>query len=411
MIAPAIPNPWLSIVGIGEDGWEGLSAEAKQLVSSAELLYGGVRHLTHVPPDESPAYRVPWPSPMMPALDEILTRHRGRRRVTVLGSGDPMLYGVGVTLTRTLPAKEFRVVPQISAFSLACARLGWPAAETSLVSLVARPVEQLLRYLVPGQRLVLYSEDGTTPARAARLLTGHGYGASCIHVLERLGGPAERQYSGLAADCGSGHYDNLNVMAVVCAADVHAPALSLVPGLPEGAFETDGQLTKREVRAATLARLAPLPGQVLWDVGAGTGTIGVEWMRVHPSCSCIAFEAKEDRAARIERNARQLGVPTLKVIRGVAPVVFGELSPPHAIFIGGGLGTEGLFEACLNRLPSGGRLVANAVTLAGEAELASRHDRYGGELVRLQVARAEPLAGTCIWRQMMPITQWAVSKP
>jgi len=402
--------PWLSIVGIGEDGWDGLNAEARRLVASAELLYGGMRHLVHIPPAATDASRVPWPSPMAPAIHEILTEHRGHRRITVLGSGDPMLYGVGVTLTRQLPANEFRIVPQLSAFSLACARLGWPLAETTLVSLVARPIEQLIRYLAPGQRLVLYSEDGATPAKVAHLLAQSGYGASTIHVLERIGGPFEHHRSMLASGWSIERCDSLNLIALACVADADARPLSIAPGIPDDAFETDGQLTKREVRAATLARLAPLPGQTLWDVGAGTGTIGIEWMRVHPSCACIAFESREDRATRIRRNATRLGVPALRVVQGMAPGAFEGLQSPHAIFIGGGAGTEGLFEACWTRLLPGGRLVANAVTIASEACLASWHKLYGGDLVRIQVAHADRIGGTYAWRQRMPVTQWMAIK-
>jgi len=322
-----------------------------------------------------------------------------------------MLHGVGVTLTRELILEEFRVLPQISAFSLACARLGWPATETDLVSLVNRPIEQVLRHLAPGQRFVLYSKDGSTPIMVAQLLTRYGYGASRLHVFENLGAASERHSSELAAAWATEQCGNLNLVALICVADATASPLSLVPGLPDDAFETDGQFTKREVRAATLARLAPLPGQILWDVGAGSGTIGIEWMRVHPSCSCIAFEDREDRAARILTNASRLGVPTLKVIQGVAPTTFAGLQPPDAIFIGGGVSKAGLFEACWNRLSRGGRLVVNAVTLESEASLASWHKLHGGELARIQVARADLIGGTYIWRQMMPITQWMVVKP
>lgn len=411
MIYHETNEAWLSIIGIGEDGWDGLNPKAKHLIGSAELLYGGVRHLSYVPAEIAGPKHIPWPSPMAVAIAEILTQHRGKRRVAVLGSGDPMLYGVGVTLTRDLPVAEFRVIPNVSAFSLACARMGWPLVETTLVSLVSRPIEQLLLHLAPGRRLVLYSEDGTIPARIASLLTKHGYKASILHVLERLGGPSEEQISKTASAWSIESVDALNVIALICVADAETRPLSRVPGLPDDAFETDGQLTKREVRAATLASLAPLPGQTLWDVGAGTGTVGIEWMRVHHSCSCIAFEAREERALRIGQNGRNLGVPSLKVVHGVAPALFEGLPSPHAIFIGGGIDVEGLFEACWKHLLPGGRLVANAVTVASEANLAAWHRLHGGDLTRMQVARAEPIGGAYAWRQMMPITQWTVIKP
>jgi precorrin-6Y C5,15-methyltransferase (decarboxylating) len=402
---------WLSIVGIGEDGWDGLQDEGKRAVESAELLYGGVRHLALVPTAGSSAIRIPWPSPMTPAVQQILTECRGKRRVTVLASGDPMLHGVGVPLTRDLVATEFRVIPQVSAFSLACARLGWPMAETTLITLVNRPVEQLLRHLYPDQRLVIFSADGSTPATVARLLTESGYGSSKIDVFENLGGSSERNIRELAACWLNKQCGKLNLMAILCTPDATARPLSLAPGLPDDTFDTDGQLTKREVRAVTLARLAPLPNQTLWDVGAGTGSIGIEWMRVHPACSCIAFEAREDRAVRIRENAAQLGVPTLKVIQGTAPATFASLRSPDAIFIGGGVGNDDLFDACWANLSPGGRLVANAVTLQSEASLVARHTLYGGDLMRMTVSRADLIGGLYGWRPMMPITQWTVTKP
>jgi precorrin-6B C5,15-methyltransferase / cobalt-precorrin-6B C5,C15-methyltransferase len=401
-------NHWLTIVGIGEDGWEGLGAQAKQAIESAEMLYGGSRHLSHIPIAVN-STRVAWPTPMAPAINEILEQ-RGQRKITVLASGDPMLYGVGVTLTRTLDNEEFHIIPGVSAFSLACARMGWPVSEVTLISLVHRPIEQVFRHLVPSQRLILYSEDGTTPAAIASLLTNTGYSASRLHVFENLGGANEQHMSELATAWTSEQCGQLNLIALICIADAPTRPLSIVSGLPDEAFETDGQFTKREVRATTLARLAPLPGQMLWDVGAGTGTIAIEWMRVHPSCLCIAFEEREDRAARIMTNAKKLGVPSLNVIQGSAPATFAELTSPHAVFIGGGIGNEGLFQACWERLASGGRLVANAVTIESEACLASWHKLHGGELVRIQVAQAEPVGNAYGWRQMMPITQWAVTK-
>jgi precorrin-6Y C5,15-methyltransferase (decarboxylating) len=401
----------LSIVGIGEDGWDALHREAKRAIESAELIYGGARHLAMLPADASPGMRIPWPSPMAEAVEKILTEHRGKVRVTVLASGDPMLYGVGVLLTRELASTEFRVIPQVSAFSLACARLGWPMAETTLVSLVNRPIAQLHRLLYAGQRLVVFSEDGDTPAMVARFLADAGYGASSIHAFENLGGSSENSVTGIASEWALERCGNLNLMAIVCIPDATAKPLSPVPGLPDDAFESDGQLTKREVRAVTLAKLAPLPNQMLWDVGAGTGTIGIEWMRVHAACSCIAFEAREDRAARIRSNAVRLGVPALKVMQGTAPATFVGLPRPDAIFMGGDVANDELFDACWERLARGGRLVANAVTIEGEICVAERHGRYGGELLRMMLSRADQVGQSFGWRPAMPITQWAVTKP
>jgi precorrin-6Y C5,15-methyltransferase (decarboxylating) len=403
------PEPWLAILGVGEDGFSGLSAEARQFIQSADLLYGGDRHLALIPV-EGKGQRIAWPSPMRTALHQILNEHRGRRRVAVLASGDPMLYGVGVSLTRDLPASEFRVVPHVSSLSLACARLGWPVADTILLSLVNRPLEQIVRYLGRDQRLVLLSEDGATPSMVAKLLTHRGYGDSTFHVFENLGGPSERMTSERAATWHDDSCGKLNLIAVQCIPDASARPLTTAPGLPDEVFQSDGQLTKREVRATTLANLAPLPGQTLWDVGAGTGTISIEWMRVHPACRALAFEIRPDRAAHIRANAKLLGTPALQVIEGNAPSAFTGLESPDAIFLGGGVSTPGLFEACWSVLKPGGRFVTNAVTLQSEVNIAAWHTIFGGELARIAISRAVPVGSSLVWRPMTPITQWTVTK-
>jgi precorrin-6B C5,15-methyltransferase / cobalt-precorrin-6B C5,C15-methyltransferase len=400
-------GPWLSIVGIGEDGWDGLSKSAREAVASAEIIYGGARHLAFLP--KISAQQLPWKSPLSLSIDELLTQYRGRP-VSVLASGDPMLHGIGSLLTSRLDSSEYVVFPHLSAFSLACARLGWPSAETLLVSLVNSPTELLVRYLHSGQRLVAYSRDRNTPQRIIKLLVEHGYGGSRVTVFERLNGPSERRDDFIASAWETDEYADLNVVAIACVPDTEIVSLPLIPGLPDDAFETDGQLTKREVRAATLACLSPLPGQTLWDVGAGTGTVGIEWMRVHPSCICIAFEERQDRADRIAANARQLGVPGLQIVVGPAPATFEHLAQPDAVFIGGGISTPGLLEACWACLPVGGRLVANTVTVAGEALLATWQATHGGDLTRIAVSRATPIGGMLAWRPLSPITQLAATK-
>jgi precorrin-6Y C5,15-methyltransferase (decarboxylating) len=402
---------WLWIVGIGEDGWEGLNAEARQAIASSQILYGGTRHLEFIPAAAYLRSRCPWPSPMAPAVEQILKEHRGRRRITVLASGDPMFYGVGVPLTHELSTSEFRVIPQISALSLACARLGWPIAETNVVSLVSRPIEQMHRYLYPDQRVIVLSESTSSPLEVAKFLSQARFSESRMTLLENLGGPSERSYTGMAASWVEEARSNLNMIAIVCVRDGSGESLPLIPGLRDDAFETDGQLTKREVRAVTLARLGPIPGKLLWDVGAGTGTIGIEWMRVHPACSSIAFERDLERASCIRRNAARLGVPGLKVIEGSVPFTFTGLTAPDAIFMGAAVAGEELFDACWAALAPGGRLVANAVTLESEARLITRYATHGGDLIRMMVSRADPVGGLHGWRPMMPITQWTVTKP
>lgn len=398
----------LWIVGIGEDGWDGLSLAARNAIEAAQTLIGSPRQLALVPANDT--RRIPWPSPLLPYVDEVLRTYR-ERRIVVLASGDPMLHGIGAVFASRLAPPELQVIPHVSAFALACARLGWPSENVSLVSLVNRPLSHLHRHLQPECRLIIYSENAATPKAVAQLLRERGYGASELCVLERLGSPLERHYEGLAAAWEAQEHAALNLIALTCHADEGAQALPLVPGLPDDTFETDGQLTKREVRAATLARLAPLPGQLLWDVGAGTGSIGIEWMRVHPSCRCSAFERDAQRAQRILANAHTLGVPDLRVVLGSAPASFAGLEEtPEAIFIGGGAGDDALMDACWNALAPGGRMVANAVTLESEAKLIARHARLGGELVRLNISRAEPIGSLLCWRPLMPITQWSAGK-
>ncbi|GGF06027.1 precorrin-6Y C5,15-methyltransferase (decarboxylating) [Aliidongia dinghuensis] len=394
---------WLTIVGIGEDGE--LGAEARAAVAHADLLIGGARHLALV--RESQAERRAWPSPMMPLVDEILAGLRDRK-VVVLASGDPMLHGVGATFAARLAPGEYRVIPQVSAFSLACARLGWPQAEVTLISAVGKPLDLMRVAVQPGRRLTIY---GAQAAAVAALLTDMGYGGSGVTVLEHLGGPAEARRDGIARCWDHPAGADLAVVAVTCLADAETRPLATLAGLPDEAYDSDGQMTKREVRAATLARLVPLPGQLLWDLGAGTGTIGIEWSRAHPSCRVIAVERRPDRAQRIAANARALGVPGLRVVEGELPAALDGLPVPDAIFIGGGIGTDGLAERCWAALKPGGRLVANVVTIEGEATLAQWHARLGGELVRIAVSRARPIGGLLGWKSLAPVTQWAAIKP
>jgi precorrin-6Y C5,15-methyltransferase (decarboxylating) len=400
--------PPLVVVGVGADGWDGLSPAAQRAIRDADVLRGSARQLDLVPA-EVVAERVPWPSPMTPALEALPGAHPGRR-VVVLASGDPMLSGVGTSLVRLHGRDAIEVVPHPSSVSLACARLGWAVEETAVVSLVGRPLELLLPHVTPGRRLLVLGSGTCTPAEVAGLLAGKGYGASRLTALAQLGGPAERHFLGTAADWPHAETDPLVVIALDVVAEPGTVPLPTVPGLSDQAFEDDGQLTKRDVRAITLAHLAPLPGQLLWDVGAGAGSIGIEWMRTHPSCLAVAIESRPDRAQRISRNATSLGVPGLQVVEGRAPDVLGGLPAPDAVFVGGGATTPGLLEACWAVLPDGGRLVANAVTVESEAVLAGWFGRAGGELVRIGVQRAEPVGRFAGWKAAMPVTIWSVRK-
>ena len=399
-------TPWLAVVGIGEEGLAGLGPRARALVDSAETLVGGARHLAAVPDDGRP--RFAWPRPLEAGIDRVLALRP--RRVCVLATGDPMHYGIGALLARRVPDPEMTVVPAPGAFALACAELGWPRAEVETLTLHGRPVETIGAYLRSGARLLALSRDGATPAALARFLTGRGFGDSVLTVLERLGGPRFRRHPRRRArDWPPAPVADINTVAVECA---DGPDLPRVPGLPDSAWEHDGQLTKREVRAATLAALAPAPGAPLWDVGAGAGSVAIEWLRCHPLCRAVAVERDPARAARIRRNAAALGVPRLRVVEGAAPAALAGLEPPAAIFIGGGVADPAIWRACQAALPPGGRLVANAVTVAGEARLLEQHARHGGALVRIAVSRAETMGGGGLaWRPLRPVTQLAHVEP
>ncbi|CCG02196.1 bifunctional cobalt-precorrin-7 (C(5))-methyltransferase/cobalt-precorrin-6B (C(15))-methyltransferase [Blastococcus saxobsidens] len=394
------------VVGIGADGWDGLSPAARRVIEAADVLRGSARQLGLVP-DDVPAQRVPWPSPMGPALAALSGTHPGSQ-VVVLASGDPMLSGVGASLVRLHGPGAVRVLPHPSSVSLACARMGWPVEEVAVVSVVGRGLELVAPHVTPGRRLLVLGSDGATPGEVAALCTRLGYGASRITALAQLGGPAEHVLTCTAADWPHGVVDPLAVTAVEAVADAGTVPLPTVPGLPDAAFEDDGQLTKREVRAVTLAQLVPLPGQLLWDVGAGAGSIAIEWMRTHPSCRAIAVESHPDRAGRIARNAARLGVPGLRVVEGRAPETLAGLPAPDAVFVGGGATTPSLLETCWAALPAGGRLVVNAVTVESEAVLAGWFARVGGELVRIGVQRAQPVGSFTGWRPAMPVTVFSV---
>jgi precorrin-6Y C5,15-methyltransferase (decarboxylating) len=409
-VEPATCNEqrWLSIVGIGEDGAEGLSSVARRLIKSAELVVGGARHL-ELAGDLIQGRRLAWPSPMSDGLSEV-KRHRGRP-VAVLASGDPFHFGVGKQLLEFVAAEEFVCLPQPSAFSLAAARMGWSLQDVALVTLHGRALPGIIRHLQPGARILALSWDGATPAKLAELLNTHRMGQSRISVLEAMGGPRERIRRARAANFGVEEIVPLNTIAIEVIAEPEAPIIALAPGLDDALFENDGQLTKREIRAVTLSSLEPRHGELLWDVGLGAGSIAIEWLLRHPSLGAVGVEARSDRADRAARNAAVLGVPELKIVQGRAPQALAGLVRPDAVFVGGGMMDDGVFEAVWAALRPRGRLVANAVSLETEARLADYFQRFGGDLVRLQVARADKVGSMFGWRPAMPVTQWRVRKP
>ena len=397
---------WLSVVGIGADGLEGLRPAARAAVDRAEVLVGGARHLAMVPPDPRP--RLAWRSPLTDTLPEILALRP--RRVAVLASGDPLWYGVGRLLLRHVPPSEVTVLPHISAFQEACSRLGWPLEDVHAVTAHGRPVAGLRRHFHAGRRLLVLTADGRAPAEIAGCLVASGFGASRTVVLEEMGGPHERRVEDTAANLVDGRFGDLNLLAVEVRSDPGRTQQPFTPGLPDDAFEHDGQITKAEVRAVTLAALAPCDGELLWDVGAGAGSVAIEWLRAGRGMRAIAIERDPERAARIAANADRLGVPELEVRLGEAPAALADLAEPRAVFLGGGVAIPGLIEQCWQRLGRGGRLVANAVTLAAEQTLLAFHAAHGGRLVRLAVSRAEPVGGQLAWRPAMPVTQLAARK-
>ncbi|HEX6441233.1 MAG TPA: precorrin-6y C5,15-methyltransferase (decarboxylating) subunit CbiE [Stellaceae bacterium] len=400
-------NRWLNVVGIGEDGLQGLSPAALALIATAEVLVGGERHLAMAP--HGAAQRIRWARPIADTLAAI-ERCRGRR-VTVLASGDPLWYGVGVLLARHFNPDEMTILPHAGAFSLAAARLGWAIADCACLSLHGRPLDSLRLHLAPGRRLLVLAEDGATPGAVARLLAENGWGGSRMTVFEHLGGSREASHAATTAEWGERRVADLNTIALACEGGPDARPLSRLAGLPDDTFEHDGQLTKREVRAVTLAALAPLPGQTLWDIGAGCGSIAIEWLRATGGGAAIAVERDPPRAAMIARNAAALGVPSLRIILGRAPETLPGGAPPDAIFLGGGAGDPELLPALWTRLRTGGRLVANAVSTEGERVLLDWQAEHGGALTRIAVSRAEPLGRHQAWRPLLPVTQLIAVKP
>ena len=397
---------WLTVIGLGEDGPAALAPAARALIEQAEVLVGGERHLAMIP--DGAARRLAWRTPLADTMDDI--RAERGNRVVVLATGDPFCFGIGTTLRRAFPDEEIVTIPAPSAFSLARARLGWSEDEVTGVTLHGRPLETIRAYLAPGQRLLVLSHDGETPARVAAELTGVGYGASTLSVFAHMGGADEACVSARADGWRTARVPDLNTVAVECRTEGKVKRFRGAPGLPDRAFENDGQLTKREIRLQTVSALDPRPGAMLWDVGAGAGSVAIEWLLGERTSAAVAVEREADRCARIARNAAALGVPRLKVQQGAAPEALELLPVPDAVFIGGGLTVSGLVETCWARLAPGGTLVANAVTVAGEAVLAAWCQRHDGTLTRLAVSRARPVGRHLAWRPLMPVTQLALVK-
>jgi precorrin-6B C5,15-methyltransferase / cobalt-precorrin-6B C5,C15-methyltransferase len=401
-----VRDRWLAVVGIGEDGIDGLSPAARRLVAQAAFVVGGRRHLALAGP--LGAETMIWPSPIENALDALEAR-RGRA-VCVLASGDPFFFGVGAMLMRRFAAEDMIAIPAPSAFALAAARLGWSEQDCAMVTLHGRPLEAIIPHLQDGARILALSWDDATPAKLAALLAARGMGRSKLTVLEAMGGAHERVRASEARSFALDNIAALNTIALEAVADRGARVLPRAGGLPDDWFEHDGQITKREIRAVTLSALAPRRGENLWDVGSGSGSVAIEWMLADPANRAAAIEARHDRAARIARNALSLGVPGLSVVAGEAPQAFADLAQPDAVFIGGGASTPQMIERAIDALMPGGRLVVNAVTLETQAACVDWRARHGGELIQIALAHAEPLGRFSGWRAAMPVVQWRLVK-
>ncbi len=397
-------SAWLHIVGIGEDGLDGLVPAARAVVQSAEVIIGGDRH--HQLAGFVSAERLKWPSPF-DALIAQLQALRGKR-VVVLATGDPLWFSVGARIGRSIDPSEITYYPQISAFQLASARMGWSMADVETLTVHGRPVEQMIAFIQPDQRLLILTTGDNTPEQIAKFLADRGFGASKMTVLAAMGGENELRFDGIAATWDH-EVPAFNTLAVDCIAAPDAALLPRVPGLPDELFEHDGTMTKRETRAVTIAKLMPMRGALLWDIGTGCGSVAVEWMRAARYAQAIGIEPRADRRAMAAQNALALGTPKLELLAGTAPEVLEGLASPDAIFVGGGL-TDGVFDGAWGALKPLGRFVSNAVTLESEAILMELHKKYGGELVRLAVTRAEPVGPYCGWRPFMPVTQWSLIK-
>jgi precorrin-6Y C5,15-methyltransferase (decarboxylating) len=398
-----IAKPWLNIVGIGEDGLGGLNAEALRLVEEAEVIIGGDRH--HRLSDRVKAERVAWPSPFDAMIDRIKS-YRGRR-IVILVTGDPLWYSVGARITKAIPASEIRFHPQLSAFQLAAARMGWSLPDVELLTVHGRPAEQIVPYFAPGVRMIVLAKDASSPATVAGLLTERGYGSSRIAALAVLGGPGEMRIDGVARDWNA-NVPDFHTLAIECVADDGAQVLPRT-GLPDEAFVHDGKLTKRAARALALAKLVPVRAGMLWDIGCGCGSVAIEWMRAAPEARAIGIEPLAARRDMAEANACKLGAPALRLIDGHAPAALADLPAPDAVFIGGGVSGE-TFEAGLAALKPFGRLVAHAVTLESERILVEAHMRHGGELVRIATEVAEPVGKFRGWKPAMAVVQWSIAK-
>ena len=399
-------SPWLTILGVGDDGLDGLASAPRALIGAADIVVGSQRILERAELGDVETHI--WTSP----IEEMLARISGwkDKNVVILATGDPMHYGIGATLARHMAVEDMTVIPAPSAFSLAAAKLKWPLQEVETLSLHGRSVSLLQPFIQPGAKILALTGGGETVQEAAGILRARGFGESALHVLEHMGGAEQRIVTLTADSCEDNDFAAFNTLGLECIAGPDAKLLARVPGLPDEAFTHDGQLTKREVRSVTIAALGPTPGALLWDIGAGCGSISIEWMRAVRGGRAIAFERNQARVQMIAENAVALGAPGLEVVSGDVEQTLSGHPAPAAVFIGGAVTNESVFESCWKALPPGGRLVANAVTLEGEAALIARHESHGGELVRIDVSHVARIGTRRALKPRMAVTQWRAAK-
>ena len=403
-------SSWITVIGVGADGLDGLTSSTRDHVACADLLVGGERHQAMVPDSDlkAGAERLTWSCGIASAMDEI-ANWRGKS-VVVLASGDPLYFGAGSTLARHFGAAEINVIPYPGAFSLACARMVWPIPDATTMTVHGRAHAGLNLHIRPGARIVALSWNGESPAKLANILRDRGFGPSTIVVFSDMGTVEEQRFDGTAENWPHATVPDINTVCIDCTPGPDANWWPRTPGLPEEAFEHDSQITKREVRAATLAALAPQPGELLWDVGAGCGSVSVEWLRSTDGTRAIAIERHEDRLKYIETNASTLGVPRLEIVAGEAPSALSDLATPDAIFIGGGVSNADILKACWERLAGGGRMVANAVTLEAQQQLMNFGASHDATFTRMSVARSGAVGELTTLRPMMDVLQLYVRK-
>ncbi len=397
---------WLDIIGLTEAEAPALPAHLRAILGNAEVIVGPQRLIDKLP--EFAAKTMAWQTPFSAMLEQIAAL-KGTKTV-ILATGDPNWFGIGASLARHFSSDEFTMHPAPSSFQLAGARLHWPLQNCATISLHGRDVATIQKHIAPGARILALTSDRQTMGAVAAILKARGYGDSQLSILQNLGAPNEQIDRFKANAIANDAIGDFYVLAIDCVAAPSAPLLAQTPGLPDDAFVSDGQLTKREVRAASLAKLAPHPGALLWDVGAGCGAIGIEWMRAAANAKAICFERDTKRLQMIAENSNNLGTPDLRTIAGEAPKTLADQPAPDAIFMGGAVGDHLLFDACWQALKPGGRLVANAVTIEGETALYQRHEKLGGEITRIDIAHLDHIGTYRAMRPRMAVTQWLIVK-